>query len=171
MNIRTETTADHNSIETLTYHAFENHPHHAPGAKPTEHLIINKLRDAGALTLSLVAEDETGIIGHIAFSPVTIGGAASKWYGLGPVSVSPERQGEGIGGQLIKTGMAKIKAQGAEGVVLLGEPAYYGRFGFKADTNLTLAGVPAAYFLVHPLGDNETAVPTGEVAYHQAFNG
>ncbi len=171
MKIRTETSSDCNAIETLTYQAFENHPHHAPGAKPTEHLIINKLRDNGALTLSLVAEDETGIIGHIAFSPVAIGGISSEWYGLGPVSVTPKRQGEGIGGQLIKVGMDQLKALGAEGVVLLGEPEYYGRFGFKPHTNLTLPGVPSEYFLIQPLRINESTVPVGEVAYHEAFNG
>ncbi len=169
MKIRTETISDHNAIEALTYQAFENHPHHALGAKPTEHLIINKLRDSGALTLSLVAEDKTGIVGHIAFSSVTIGGVSSNWYGLGPVSVTPERQGEGIG-RHITTGMSQLKAQEAEGVVLLGEPGYYGRFGFKPHTNLTLPGVPVEYFLIQSLRDDECAVPVGEVAYHQAFS-
>ncbi|MGF1683112.1 GNAT family N-acetyltransferase [Photobacterium minamisatsumaniensis] len=171
MNIRIQIESDNDAIETLTYSAFENHPYHAPGAKPTEHIIINKLRNAGALTLSLVAEDETGIIGHIAFSPVRIGEAESNWFGLGPVAVKPERQSEGIGSQLIKAGMDKIKAHGAEGVALLGSPEYYGRFGFKANSHLVLPGVPAEYFLVHPLCNSESTVPVGEVTFHLAFNG
>ncbi len=180
MTIRTETTADHNAIETLTYRAFENHPHHAPGAKPTEHLIINKLRDAGVLTVSLVAEDDTGIIGHIALSPVAINGVTTNWYGLGPVAVAPERQGEGIGRQLIEASLATIKSQHATGVVLLGEPEYYGRFGFEAHTNLTLAGVPPEYFMIKSLCDDDStttdkasvdkAIPVGEVTYHAAFS-
>lgn len=180
MTIRTETTADHNAIETLTYRAFENHPHHALGAKPTEHLIINKLRDAGVLTVSLVAEDDTGIIGHIALSPVAINGVVSHWYGLGPVAVAPARQGEGIGRQLIEASLTAIKSQHAAGVVLLGEPEYYGRFGFEAHTNLTLAGVPAEYFLIKSLCNSDCsatdkatvdqAIPVGEVTYHAAFS-
>lgn len=169
MKIRPETMSDANAIAALTYKAFENHPHHAPGAKPTEHLIVNNLRDSGALTLSLVAEDETGIVGHIAFSPVKIAGVASNWYGLGPVSVNPEQQGKGIGGQLIKTGMEILKAQNAEGIVLLGEPEYYGRFGFKTHTNLTLADVPAEYFLIKSLRGDDAEIPVGEVTYHRAF--
>lgn len=180
MTIRTETTADHNAIETLTYRAFENHPHHAPGAKPTEHLIINKLRDAGVLTVSLVAEDDTGIIGHIALSPVAINGVTTNWYGLGPVAVTPERQGEGIGRQLIEASLTAIKSQHAAGVVLLGEPEYYGRFGFETHANLTLEGVPPEYFMIQSLcDDNDTttdkatadkAIPVGEVTYHVAFS-
>ncbi|PSW16873.1 N-acetyltransferase [Photobacterium sanctipauli] len=174
MKIRLETASDSTYIESLTYQAFENHPHHEPGAKPTEHLIVNRLREGGALSLSLVAEDESGIIGHIAFSPVTIAGEASKWFGLGPVSVTPSRQGEGIGGSLIREGVEMLKTQGAEGIVLLGEPEYYGRFGFKANDNLTLPGVPAEYFLVMPLCENscddaKQSIPTGDVAYHPAF--
>jgi len=167
MNIRPETKSDINAITALTYAAFENHPHHEPGAKPTEHLIVNNLRDSGALTLSLVAEDKTGIVGHIAFSPVSIAGVASTWYGLGPVSVTPRLQGKGIGSQLIKTGLQMLTAQDADGMVLLGEPEYYQRFGFKTHANLTLADVPAEYFLIQPLVDTE--IPVGEVTYHPAF--
>lgn len=166
MKIRAENNSDITEIETLIYRAFENHPHHEPGAKPTEHLIVNKLRDAKVLSLSLVCEDQTGIIGHIAFSPILINGEESVWYGLGPVSVMPERQNEGIGGALIREGLAQLKTQGIEGVVLLGEPKYYGRFGFESQPNLTLPGVPSEYFLAISLANN---IPTGEVAYHSAF--
>lgn len=166
MKIRTESSSDTTEIESLTYRAFENHPHHKPGAKPTEHKIINKLRDNRALSISLIAEDETGIIGHIAFSPVHVNGEPSLWYGLGPVSVMPERQGEGIGGALIREGLSQLKALGAEGSVLLGEPEYYGRFGFEAHSNLSLPDVPAEYFLALPLANT---IPTGDVTYHAAF--
>jgi len=166
MNIRHENHTDFKEIESLIYRAFMNHPHHEPGATPTEHLIVNKLRDVNALSLSLVCEDETGTIGHIAFSPVLIDGEKSFWLGLGPVSVMPDRQGEGIGGALIREGILQLQSQGIEGLVLLGEPEYYGRFGFVSEPNLTLPNVPPEYFLTLALSND---VPTGEVAYHSAF--
>lgn len=169
MKIRPETHKDYSSIELITYEAFLNHPHHAPGAKPTEHLIINSLRDTGALALSLVAEDESGVIGHIAVSPVKIDGRVSSWYGLGPISVAPGKQGQGIGGQLIKKAMAEMKTLGAEGLVLLGEPEYYTRFGFKPSNCLTLPGVPGEYFMIQSLCDGDAEIPSGEVAYSPAF--
>ncbi|WP_260262085.1 GNAT family N-acetyltransferase [Vibrio intestinalis] len=168
MQIRQEKQSDVSTIEAVTYAAFENHPHHEPGAKPTEHLMINKLRDSNALTLSLVAEDETGIVGHIAFSAVEVNGETCHWYGLGPVSVLPERQGEGIGGALIRQGIEHIQLIGGKGVVLLGEPEYYQRFGFKPHPQLTLQGVPAEYFLSYSLVDEP--LPTGAVVYHSAFS-
>ncbi|WP_419238920.1 GNAT family N-acetyltransferase [Photobacterium leiognathi subsp. mandapamensis] len=166
MIIRAEKDSDITAIETLTYNAFKDHPHHEPGAEPTEHLIVNRLRDANALTLSLVAEVNNQVVGHIAFSPVLINGEATNWYGLAPVSVLPEHQNKGIGKSLINQGLAQLKERGAEGFVLLGEPEYYGRFGFKAQPELTLTGVPAEYFLALPIKDS---IPAGEVNYHAAF--
>lgn len=166
MIIRVEKDSDITVIETLTYSAFKDHPHHEPGSEPTEHLIVNRLRDANALKLSLVAEVNNQVIGHIAFSPVLINGEATNWYGLAPVSVLPEQQGKGIGKALINEGLAQLKEHGAEGFVLLGEPEYYGRFGFKAQPELTLTGVPAEYFLALPV---KGSIPTGEVNYHPAF--
>ncbi|WP_199611498.1 GNAT family N-acetyltransferase [Flocculibacter collagenilyticus] len=166
MKVRHENHTDIKKIESLIYRAFMNHPHHESGATPTEHLIVNKLRDTNALSLSLVYEDETGLIGHIAFSPVLIDGEESLWLGLGPVSVMPNRQGEGIGSALIQEGISQLQSKGIEGLVLLGEPEYYGRFGFLSQPELTLPDVPSEYFLALSLSNN---VPTGEVAYHSAF--
>ncbi|MCP4955848.1 GNAT family N-acetyltransferase [Photobacterium aquimaris] len=166
MEIRAEKASDKENITALTYCAFENHPHHEPGAKPTEHLIVDKLRKANMLALSLVCEDKNNIIGHIAFSPILINGEQSSWYGLGPLSVTPERQGEGIGSALIRFGLSQLKTQGIEGVVLLGEPQYYARFGFESQPNLTLAGVHAEYFMAKALANS---IPTGEIGFHSAF--
>ncbi|WP_419239129.1 GNAT family N-acetyltransferase [Photobacterium leiognathi subsp. mandapamensis] len=105
-------------------------------------------------------------MGHITIHPVLINGKTTNWYGLGPVSVLPDQQNKGIGKALINQGLAQLKVRGAEGFVLLGEPEYYGRFGFKALPELTLTGVPAEYFLALPIKDS---IPTGEVSYHATF--
>ncbi len=166
MNIRKEKHTDIKEISTVIYQAFEGHPHHESGAKPTEHLIVERLRNNGGLSLSLVCEDDTCIIGHIAFSKVLINDQDMSWYGLGPVSSLPERQGEGVGSALIKTGLAELKKIGAKGVVLLGEPDFYNRFGFKQRKELVLEGVPAEYFLALSFNDE---YPTGLVTYNSAF--
>lgn len=169
MRIRDEQTGDVAPIAALTTAAFTDAEH----SSGTEAAIIDGLRAAGALTLSLVAEDETGsIIGHIAFSPVGITGedgrTIANWYGLGPVSVAPERQGEGIGGALIREGLERLTAMGAAGCVLLGDPAYYSRFGFIADAGPTYPGPPPEYFQALALGGH--AMVRGVASYHEAFN-
>ena len=166
MKIRHETPTDHQQIEKLILQAFNNHPHHKPGTRPTEHRIVNRLRKAGALTLSLVVQDKESIIGHIAFSPIKVNGKDVGWYGLGPVSVMPAYQSQGIGAALIQEAMSQLKQKGIKGVVLLGEPDYYTQFGFNAHPGLTFPGVPEEYFLALPLH----GVPAcGEVSYHPAF--
>ncbi len=89
--IRPETGADHDAIEALTMAAFLNAPH----TDHNEQLIVRDLRQAGALSLSLVAEQEGRVVGHLCFSPVTISDGSPHWYGLGPISVSPELHGRG----------------------------------------------------------------------------
>ncbi|WP_057465108.1 N-acetyltransferase [Pseudovibrio sp. POLY-S9] len=166
MIIRTELPSDVEAIRNLVYAAFENHPRHEPGAKPTEHLIIDQLRANGELTLSLIGGQAGGMVGHIAFSPVTIDGEDKGWYGLGPVAIAPKHQGKGFGSALIMEGMQQIKQIGAKGVVLLGEPDYYSRFGFQQTKGLIFPGVPAQYFLQHTF---EAETPTGTVDYSAAF--
>ncbi len=166
MEIRDETSADREAIRALVYEAFRGHPQHEPGSEPVEHRLVDALRDAGALTLSLVAESDGHVIGHVAFSPVAIDGASCGWYGLGPVAVRQERQRQGVGAALIEHGLIRLRHLRASGVGLVGEPRYYGRFGFRSDPNLTLPGVPAEYFLCLPLAQ---PVPKGVVTYHESF--
>ena len=166
MIIRTETEQDIPAIRELVYSAFKDHPHHEPGAEPTEHLIVDRLRDGGELTLSLVAVLEDKVVGHIAFSPVKIGGKESNWLGLAPVAVDPDRQNQGIGSQLIREALDILKEKDIGGFVLLGGPEYYNRFGFVRHEELVLPGVPAEYFLALPNGDD---VPEGDVSYSPAF--
>ena len=167
MIIRKEIPADIPAIHELLYTAFKGHPHHEPGAEPTEHKIVDQLRDKGELTLSLVAGQDNKIVGHIAFSPVMINGEDLNWLGLAPVAVAPEYQGQGIGAALINESLNQLQKQGVNGFVLLGSPGYYQRFGFTRHPELTYPGPPPEYFLALPC-NNE--VPTGKVSYSSAFS-
>ena len=161
--IRTETSHDVNEIERVTLAAFMG----KFSDNPTEHLIVNGLRDAGALSLSLVAELNEKIVGHVAFSLVTINEENLNWYGLGPISVIPELQKQGIGSKLINEGLSAIRKLGARGCVLEGSPLYYQRFGFRSRPGLTYEGSPAPeYFMALPFYED---VPQGKVEFHQAF--
>ena len=162
MQIREESTADIAAITALTIAAFatleiSNH---------TEQYIVAALREAGALTISLVAEVDGRVVGHIAFSPVTISDGSFGWYGLGPVSVLPEYQRQGIGGALIREGISRLKNVGAQGCCLVGHPEYYGRFGFRNAAGLVVEGVPAEVFFALSL---EGGMPEGAVGFHPAF--
>ena len=163
ITIRPEQPQDIAAISTITQAAFIDHPH----SQQTEHLIIDALRDAGALTISLVAERDGEIVGHIAFSPVLISGKDCRWYGLGPISVRPDCQRQGIGLKLIATGLEQLRQLGAQGCTLVGEPAYYQRAGFKTLSQLEYPGIPAEYVLTLPLGDN---VPSGTLQFHPGFD-
>lgn len=164
MIVRAEREEDFDAIRVLTEAAFKTAPH----ADGTEHLIIDRLRAAGALTLSLVAEADGAVVGHVAFSSVSLSDGSQGWYGLGPIAVDPSRQGEGIGGRLVREGLDRLKALGATGCVLLGDPAYYSRFGFEPDPKLTLEGVPPEYFMRLAFS---SVYGGGTVTYHPAFYG
>lgn len=164
MIIRPEKSSDIAEIRALVTTAFMSAAH----SDGTEGAIVDALRAGGALTVSLVAEHEGEVVGHVAFSPVKIDGHAADWYGLGPVAVRPDRQRHGIGVKLIEAGLERIKALGAQGCVVLGDPAYYSRFGFKSDPALCFPGVPSEYFQRLDLGDAERQ---GVVVYHSAFYG
>lgn len=161
--IRPERPADTIDIARLTEAAFRDAAH----TSHTEAFIVDALRRADQLTLSLVAEEEGRLVGHVAISPVTISSGAENWFGLGPVSVLPERQGRGIGTLLVATVLGELRGQHAAGCVVLGDPAFYGRFGFAVQPGLRHPGVPPEYFQVLAFG---AAVPDGAVAYHEAFN-
>jgi predicted N-acetyltransferase YhbS len=160
--VRSERASDIDAITRVTEEAFRN----AAQSDHTEQFIVLALRRAGALSVSLVAEQSDRIVGHVAFSPVQISDGSQNWYGLGPVSVLPEFQNQGIGCALIRQGLTDLRGLGAEGCVVLGEPGYYRRFGFVAVPGLGLPEVPPDYFQALSFGDPP---PTGTVAYHAAF--
>lgn len=165
MLIRNETTTDIQAISELHYSAFKGHPQHEPGAEPTEHLLVDRLREAGVLVLSLVAEDDGAVAGHVAMSPASIG-ETGGWFLLGPVGVLPARQGEGIGSALIREALELMQTRNAAGIVLVGDPAYYARFGFRSHDALTYQGVPQQYVLALPF---DQSTPSGELTHHEAF--
>jgi putative acetyltransferase len=162
MIIRKETDADIEAITEVTIAAFDT----LPISNHTEQFIINALRAADALTISLVAEINGRIVGHIAFSPVTISDGSKGWYGLGPVSVLPDYHKQGIGKSLVNAGVSLLKELGGQGCALVGDPNYYKRFGFRNYPELIHEGVPQEVFLALPFTEN---VPQGIVVFHEGF--
>ena len=162
MQVRPECPDDESAISRLITAAFLAAEHR----DGTEADIVQSLRTANALTVSLVATIEASVIGHAAFSPVTVDGREAGWFGLGPVSVLPSHQRQGIGSRLIEDGLAQLRQQGAQCCVVLGDPAFYSRFGFTYKPELWLANVPPMYFTVASLGDGAAR---GEIKYHAAF--
>ena len=160
--LRSENTGDIAAIAALTQAAFASAAH----SSGTESAIVDALRAAGALSVSLVADVDGQVVGHVAISPVSISDGSHGWYGLGPVSVLPAYQGRGIGTGLINQALAQLQAKGAAGCVVLGEPGYYQRFGFAVVPGLQLPGVPAGYF--QALAFN-APMAQGQVMYHPAF--
>ncbi|HUU04100.1 MAG TPA: N-acetyltransferase [Myxococcota bacterium] len=161
--IRDETDADLRAIADVTVAAFKT----LEISNHTEQFIIDALRTAQALTVSLVAELDGRVIGHIAFSPVTISDGTRNWYGLGPVSVLPSCQRQGIGKALIREGLSRLKDMNARGCCLVGHPDYYKKFGFKNMPGLMHEGVPQEVFFALSF-DGHT--PQGAVAFHDGFN-
>jgi putative acetyltransferase len=160
--IRDEKESDAAVITQVTVAAFET----VEISNHTEQFIIKALRSARALTLSLVAEVDGRVVGHIAFSPVSISDGTKNWYGLGPVSVLPEYQLRGIGKALIQEGLSRLKSQNAKGCCLVGHPQYYRKFGFENVAGLIHEGVPQEVFFALSFDGH---FPQGDVMFHEGF--
>jgi putative acetyltransferase len=162
MLVRHERTGDEEAIHGLTLAAFAP----MPFSDGTEAQIISALRRSGDLVLSLVAEEDGTIIGHIAFSPATIGGVHDGWFGLGPVSVPPGRPRRGDGKPLIRKGLNLLRQNGASGCALIGNPDIYRRVGFVSDGQLSYRDLDRRYvqriFFSGP-------APRGELRFAAAF--
>lgn len=163
MIIRPESADDYDAIRSILIAAFADHAY----GRQTEHLIVDALRASDALTVALVAEVDGSVVGHVAFSPVKINGMDCMWFALGPVAVSPDFQRRGIGKGLIEEGLKAIRSLGAQGCVLVGDPAYYDRFGFRHNPALTMEGIPPQYLLCLPMAEQ---IPQGRVSHHSAFS-
>lgn len=160
--IRAECPDDADTIRAITRAAFEDMPF-SNGDEPR---LVDCLRNDADLALSLIAADARRIVGHIAFSPVTISDGSNDWFGLGPVSVLPSMQRRGIGTALIRQGIADLRERGAKGIVVVGDGALYSRLGFGQEPRLSYPGAPAQYFHCLVL---EGECPGGEVRYAPAF--
>lgn len=162
MLIRPETPADHAAIREINIAAFADHPY----SRQTEHLIVEALRSAGALAVSLVAEEHGRVAGHIACSKAPVDDTDLGWYLLGPVAVLPGLQRRGLGSALVRAGMDELRKLGAKGCVLVGDPAFYTRLGFRPAKHLHYPGVPQEFVLCLPF---DGAEPEGDVGHHPAF--
>lgn len=163
MQIRTERPADDAAIHELTFAAFAP----MPFSSGTEAPIIRALRRSGDLTLSLVAEEDGEIVGHVAFSPVTIDGVHAGWFGLGPISVQADRQRQGIGKALIARGLELLRQHGAAGVALIGNPEIYGRVGFESDGLLAYGDLDRRFVQRLVLSG---PAPRGELKFAPSFD-
>jgi len=163
MIIRNETVSDIEAITEVTTAAFRDHRI----SNHTEQFIIKALRAANALTISLAAEIDGRVVGHIAFSPVMISDGSLNWYGLGPISVLPDYQRQGIGKLLIQKGLSLLKELGGQGCLLVGYPDYYKRFGFRNIPGLVHEGIPQEVFLALPFNEEN---PQGIVTFHKGFS-
>jgi putative acetyltransferase len=163
MIIRLENSTDAPAIRSLVTAAFSD----ALRSQGNEAEIVDALRIGGVLTLSLVAEDEGKIVGYAAFSPVTVNAQEVCWFGLGPVAVLTEKRRCGVGAALIETGLKHLEKLGVRGCVVLGDPAYYRRFGFQSDPGLRFGTVSSEHFQRLIISGNP---PHGEVDYHRAFS-
>jgi len=167
MHIRQETPADAAQVWAVNQRAFE---------RPDEANLVQQLTAAGAVTLSLVAEEDGQVLGHILFSPMTLDGEHGSLpaVGVGPLAVLPERQGQGIGAQLIRSGLDECRRLGHELVFVLGHPDYYPRFGFASTAPMGIRceyDVPPEAFMLVELQPGALAGRQGIAHYRPEFNG
>lgn len=163
LRIRSERADDVDEIGRVTTIAFAP----MPFGDGTEASLIEALRAAGGLTVSLVAKIDDVLVGHVAFSPVMIDDQPGAWYQLSPLSVAPTMQRRGIGSALITSGLDRLRDLSAGGCVLSGNPDYYSRFGFFSDPSLTYQGRSNRFFQRLVLNGSPVA---GDVKFHPAFD-
>jgi putative acetyltransferase len=165
MNIRHETPADHEAIRHVTHEAFDQ--------RNAEARLVDLLRERGELTLSLVAEEDGEIVGHVALSPMTIDGAPAtiKVLGLGPISVLPAHQRKGIGSALMRESLRQCAVLGYDAVLLVGHIEYYPRFGFRPASTFGISSDYDAgdHFMALPLREGALAGVHGKAHYVKAF--
>jgi putative acetyltransferase len=165
--IRFETPQDYPVVYEVNQGAF---------GRRAEADLVEELRKAGQPTLSLVAEQDGQIVGHIFFSPVTVKSPAGDWraMGLGPMAVRPAWQGQGIGSQLVRRGLQACLTAGWDVVVVLGHSEFYPRFGFKISRPLGITWAnpaPEEAFMLAELQPGALGGRSGVVHYHPAFDG
>lgn len=161
--LRREREQDQQHIAEVVRLAFADHPR-SNGSEPR---IVANLRACNDLAVSLVAELEGQVVGHVALSLVVLSPFYGGWYGLGPLAVRPAFQRRGIGSLLVNQGLTELRALGASGCVVFGNPAYYGRFGFAACDQLTYEGGASEHFMALAF---QGMVPQAAVTYSPALS-
>ncbi|CCN83221.1 putative Acyl-CoA N-acyltransferase [Vibrio nigripulchritudo SFn27] len=165
MLIRTEAPADILPIQQLIRQAFPTH---------AEAELVSRLMENGQRTLSLVAcSDEGEVVGYILFSPVTLDQQDYNWQGLAPLAVKEEYRGQGIASELIKEGLSSLAELGYPACVVLGEPEFYGRFGFESAAKYgmdTQWELPEGAFQIQELMEGELDGKSGKIFYSQEFS-
>ena len=164
MIIRDERPVDVDSIRAVNLAAFET---------TTEADLVDALRRRATPLFSLVAEDGANVVGHILFSPVTLASEPGlTLMGLAPMAVVPSRQRQGVGSSLVREGLDRCRQVNAAGVVVLGHPEYYPRFGFLPAARLFLRceyDVPEEVFMVRELREGAVCGLSGTIRYHSVF--
>jgi putative acetyltransferase len=159
--IRQETIGDEAAIKDVVARAFDGKFY----ADENDALLVDGLRNAGVLILSLVATLKGQIIGQVALSPATIGDA--RYLCVGPLAVLPDHQRKGVGSALMGHALGVAQVYGRDGVVLQGDLNYYSRFGFEVFSSVTFTGEGAEYIQVLPFKET----PSGDVKFHPVFSG
>lgn len=165
MLIRIEIPVDASGIDTLLRNAF---------GRDEEAELVQQLREDGLLTLGIVAtDDEGGVVGYAAFSPVTLAGEDRQWVGLAPLAVEENLRHQGVGEKLVYEGLDALNEFSYAAVVVLGDPAYYSRFGFKSAAQYDLHchwPDSETAFQVYPLADDALNGVDGLVEYSPPFS-
>ena len=161
--IRPEDLNDHAAIDTLNREAFESN---------VEADLVQLLRDRGELSISLVAIDDFAIVGHVAASEVSVQDKNIHMVGIGPIAVSVFHRKQGIGASLMQAILNVAKEEGFKSAVVLGDPKYYGRFGFQTASNFNLENEynEADAFMAKELEVDSLKDISGLVKYVRAFS-
>lgn len=165
MQIRVEKEDDRDAVHAVNQSAFETR---------AEADLVDALREQARPMVSLVAEDNGTVIGHIMFSPVTLSGHPDLMaMGLAPMAVAPEHQRKGVGSALVLAGLEQCRQLGTTAVVVLGHPRYYPRFGFTPSSRFGIDSeyeVPEEVFMALELQPEALKGVSGRVKYHAAFS-
>jgi putative acetyltransferase len=167
--IREERPEDVEAIRRINLAAFN---------QPAEAEVVDKLRESCRDLLSLVAEEGGEVVGHILFSPASIGGEGATpplaGMGLAPMAVLPERQGQGIGSLLIHNGIKMLRERGCPYIIVLGYPEYYPRFGFERASRFGIhsqwSEVPDEAFMILILNKTAIVGASGVASYRREFD-
>ncbi len=160
--IRKEQAGDEDEIHALTLRAFDGHPY----SDGDEADVIRLLRADGDLLLSLVAEEDGTLVAQASYSRAILSNEEEGWMVIGPIAVDPEHQGKGIGRALMAEGEQRLRELGAKGITVLGDPQFYGRFGYVQHTAMTLEGELGEYLQVKSFGAD---IPAATITYAQGF--